>query len=275
MSSDLLTRRRPAPAAGAPVQTGPPMDPRLAARRVEVARDLGRRRRRRLVALAVLTALVVAAVGITRSPALDVDHVRVRGAARSGAPLVAEQAGISEGRAMTSVDLAAATRRIEQLAWVADAHVARRWPGTVDIRITERRAVAVAGEGRGSMLVDREGRILGSATDADAGLPLTGPDPVAQPGAFLAAVRRPLVGVLADLPAALRNQVRRGVLVDGDYALDLDRGTRVLLGDATRLRAKAEGVLALLRRDDPRRVEVIDVTVPGAAALTYAKEAGA
>ncbi|MCU1496524.1 MAG: Polypeptide-transport-associated domain protein FtsQ-type [Acidimicrobiales bacterium] len=271
MSSGVLTRGRP-PAASGPSAPATAMDPRLAARRIEVARDLGRRRRRRLLTLALVTAVVLGVIGVTRSAALDVDHVRITGAARSDAGAVAERAGISRGRAMTSIDIDAATRRIEELPWVADARVARRWPGTVDIEVTERQPVVVAGEGRGSVLVDRDGRILGPASDADVGLPLTGPDPVAQPGAFLPSVRRPLVAVVADLPAPLRDQVRRALLAHGGYALDLDDGTRVLLGDDTRLRAKAEAVLALLRRDDPRALEVIDITVPGAAALTYAKE---
>ncbi|QXC62268.1 FtsQ-type POTRA domain-containing protein [Aquihabitans sp. G128] len=267
MSSGLLTRGGPPSAP----EASPLIDPRLAARRAEVARDRGRRRLRRLLALAVVTVLVLAAVGLTRSTALDVDHVRVAGATHSGADTVRTRAGIPTGRAMTSVDLGAATRRIEELPWVADATVVRHWPGTVAIDVTERVAVAVAGDGPGAVLVDRDGRILGSATGGSLGLPTAGPDPIEGPGSFLPAARRPLVALLADLPVPLRSQVDRGLLVEGGYGLLLDDGIRVDLGGATRLRAKSEAVLGLLQQADRRTLATIDVTVPGAAALTRKK----
>ncbi|CAN5771207.1 hypothetical protein BH10ACT1_BH10ACT1_31770 [soil metagenome] len=270
MSSGLLTRSRTRPAG-----VLEPMDPRLAARRIEVARDRGRRRRRRLIALLAVTLLVLAGVGISRSSALDVDRVRVAGAERSGADLVRERAGISRGRAMTSVDLGAATRRVESLPWVSSARLTRAWPGTVRVEVTERVAAAVAGAGPGAVLVDRHGRILGPAGAADARtLPQVGPDPVEGPGSLLPAARRPLVALLDDLPVELRRRVRTGVLTSGGYGLVLDDGIRVELGAATRLRAKAEAIVSLLDQTD-RPIATIDISVPGAAALTFENEGGA
>ena len=63
MSSGLLTRgpaTRRAPAV--------PMDPRVQARRVEVARDQGRRRRRRLLGVFAVLLVAGGAWGITQSP---------------------------------------------------------------------------------------------------------------------------------------------------------------------------------------------------------------
>ena len=269
MSSGLLTRGGAAPDAPAP------MDPRLAARRVEVARDRGRRRLHRLTALVVVTLLVLAALGATRSSLLDVDSVRIVGADHSDLAQVRERTGIATGRAMTSVDPAAAATRIESLPWVADAQVAKHWPSTVTVTVTERVAVARAGSGPGSVLVDRAGRILGPATAADRSLPEAGPDPIEGPGSFLPAARRPLVRLLAGLPADLRQQVRRGVLGADGYGLVLRDGIRVTLGDATRMRAKSANVLVLLARADRATIASIDITIPGAAALTRKKGGGA
>ena len=76
----------------------PVIDPRLEARRVEVARDNGRRRLRKvLIALTVL--LVLLGLGaLTRSPLLDVDEVVVRGADQVPAATVRTAAGVPLGK---------------------------------------------------------------------------------------------------------------------------------------------------------------------------------
>lgn len=268
MSTGLLTRGRPVAAEL------DDMDPRLRARRIEVARDRGRRRFRRIIALAVLTALVLAGLAVSRSSLLDVDAVQVSGARQSGSDAVLDAAAIDLGRPMTSLDLGAAERRVEALPWVARASVERRWPGTVRIRVVERTAVAVAGTGRGAVLVDRDGRLLGPARAADE-LPAVGPVPAEDVGERLPAARRPVVRLLADLPPELRSEVARGTIGDDGLGLVLHDGIRVRLGDATRLRAKSTAVLALLEQADRPTIATIDVAVPGPAALTRSAPEGA
>lgn len=237
----------------------PAMDPRVRARRIEVARSHGRRRFRRIVALAVVTALVLAALAISRSPLLDVDHVAVRGGVRSGEARVRTAAGIDVGRAMTSVDLGAAVQRVERLPWVARASVVRRWPGTVQVSITERTPVAIVGTGASAVVVDRDGWILGPVGDRDRGLPDAGPDPVEGPGAMVPAEQRPVLAVLAELPEPLRSEVVEGVGGSGRIGLVLRDGIEVRLGDATRLQAKADAVEVLLARAGRRSIATIEV----------------
>jgi cell division protein FtsQ len=273
VSSGVLTRgasrggrREPIPAAS--------MDPRLRARRIEVARDLGRRRLRRAAVLGVLAALVAGGVGVTRSPLLDVDRVQVRGGSRSGADAVRAAVGIPDGRAMVSVDPVAAVGRLERLPWVERATVVRSWPSTVVVRLVERTPVAELGDGADAVLVDRSGRVLGPAADADR-LPSAGPAPVAGPGDRVVAARRPLVRVLADLPPEVRRQVDRGVLTGEGIGLVLTDGIRVRLCDGRRLGAKADALGALLEQADRSTIDTIDLCVPTAAALTRSTGGGA
>ncbi|WP_424811555.1 cell division protein FtsQ/DivIB [Roseococcus sp. YIM B11640] len=95
-----------------------------------------------------------------RGPGLLVQEIRVEG--REFAPREALLAAIatSPGDAMLDFDPAAAKDRLERIAWVEHAHVERRLPGTILIRLTERRAFAIwQREGRFSV-IDREGRIM-------------------------------------------------------------------------------------------------------------------
>jgi len=100
----------------------------------------------------------LAALG--RGPGLSVQEIRIEG--REFAPREALLAaiGIKPGDAMLDFQPAAARQRLEDIAWVETAHVERRLPGTILIRITERRAFAVwQREGRFSV-IDREGRVM-------------------------------------------------------------------------------------------------------------------
>jgi len=186
VSTDLLERRAAARA---------PIEPRLRARRIEVARDQGRRRLRRVLVLLALVAVAAAGVAIVRSPLLDVDRVTVRGT-EAGADAVREASGVVPGDALISIDAGAVADRVEDLPWVAEARVARDWSGTVAISVTPRVPVAVVGSGTGTLL-DAEGVAIGAAPD-DVDLPridADAPDPgeVADESTVLAA------GVLADL----------------------------------------------------------------------------
>src|SRR5205823_6637034 len=80
--------------------------------------------------------------GASRSPLLDVDHVRLTGATHTQLWKIIQTAGPLPGRPMVDVDEAAAAHRIERLPWVADARVRRRWPNTVTIQVRERAPAA-------------------------------------------------------------------------------------------------------------------------------------
>ncbi|UPY38185.1 cell division protein FtsQ/DivIB [Sediminicoccus sp. KRV36] len=95
-----------------------------------------------------------------RGPGLSVQEIRIEG--REFAPREALLAaiGITPGEAMLDFQPQVARQRLEQIAWVESAHVERRLPGTILIRISERRAFAIwQRDGRFSV-IDREGRVM-------------------------------------------------------------------------------------------------------------------
>ncbi len=250
------------------------IDPRIQLRRDQVRADDVRRRRRRFGAFVLLTALVVAAVGVTRSPMLDVDHVRTVGATRTGPDAVRAAARIEIGDPMVSIDLAAAEERIERLPWVAAASVTRDWPGTVRIAVIERVRVATT-DGPFPLLVDREGMILGSAVGTD-GLPSIGPRPSgAVPGDRVPAAMRARVQTVEAMPASLAADVRSVTAGPDGIELVLSDGIVVIVGDAGRLRTKFEVVATRLAQADRGSIATLNVTVPEAAALTRTPTGGA
>lgn len=246
-----------------------PIEPRLRARRIEVARDRGRRRLRRVAILGGIAGGVVALVGVALSPVLDVDRIEVVGAANSGPPAVAAASGISAGDPLVRIDPGAAAARIEALPWVESASVRRDWPGTVQVVVEERVAVGVAGSGAGATLLAADGTVLGPAGDADLPRVSGGRLPV---GAVIDGARLAAVSVLAELPGSLRAEVARaratGTDADPVVTLVLTDGIAVRWGSASQSSAKADALAVLLEQADRPTIDAIDVSVPSAATVT-------
>ena len=95
-----------------------------------------------------------------RGPGLSLQEIRIEGREFAPREALLTAIGITPGEAMLDFNPAVARQRLEQIAWVETAHVERRLPGTILVRITERRAFAVwQREGRFSV-IDREGRVM-------------------------------------------------------------------------------------------------------------------
>lgn len=265
MSTGTLARSGRTRPGSAPV-----IDPRLQARRREVARGKGRRRLRRLVAAVVVVLVGGSAYAATRSSLLDVDHVRLSGVEGDRADAVIRAAAIRRGTPLLDVDAGTVAGRVEALAWVADVSVERRWPGTVALAVTEREAVAVDATGSG---LDVTGRSLGPVAGA-AGLP-TVRDASIDPGQELPAELAPVLDVLAELPAGLGDEVESAALVDDDVELVLVDGIRVRFGPSERHRAKFTALDALLDQADRSSIRAIDLRVPTSPSLTRRAGTGA
>jgi hypothetical protein len=269
------------------------LDPRMRARRIRVRRDAGKRRLRRLtLALAVLAVVVGAAVA-ARSPLLDVDRVEVTGAEQTSAEAVRQAAAVEPGEPLVSVEVEAAARRVEELPWVADATVARRWPSTVEVQVSEREPVALAQvTGAHMALVDAEGRVL--AVERRPDVPGTGTGGGEdggedEPGGEGAPAGLAGLAVLTDVDGA----VVEGGTLDGDarealrvavavaermpgavmsvstgLEAELADGGIIRFGSAEKLEAKVTAAKTVLDQVDLSCLAVLDVRVPGSPALT-------
>lgn len=255
------TLDRPAPPA--------PIDPRIRARRIEVARGEGRRRLRRLADAAVVGTVALGFLAALWSPLLDVDEVRISGAERSGADVIADHADIEVGDQLVSVDLGAAGARIAELPWVAEVSLRRGVDGVVAIEVTERVPVAVVPTSTGPHLVDRDGRILAPAAAMEELGPLTaldGVDAQPVPGRYLddraEAALRVAARLAEDLPGAL------ATLGGDDLSGRLAQGGTVRFGDASQLDAKVRSLRTVLDQVDLTCLAVLDLRLPGSPVLT-------
>jgi cell division protein FtsQ len=197
----------------------------------------------------------LAALG--RGPGLAVQEIRVEG--REFTPREALQAAIAiqPGEPMLDFDPQAAKQRLEQIAWVADAHVERRLPGTILVRITERRAFAIWQKDGRFSVIDREGRVM--ATDR---LQAFGPLPLVV-GAGAERFAAPMVDLLRATPE-IADRVEAIVRVsERRWNLRLTNGADVLLPEGHESQAMAR--LAELHARDKlldRPLAAVDMRLP-------------
>lgn len=247
------------------------IDPRIRARRIEVQRDVGRRRLRRLVDLGLVLAVAAAFVGALRSPLLDVEELRIGGAGRTGVDAVVQAAGISVGDQLMDLRPQAIGRRIAALPWVLEVTVDRGLGGVVEVSVVERTPVAILGQGAEAVLVDGLGRILapvGDAPEAASSLvTVVGLPEDLDPGAFLPSGALDALEVATRLAAVVPGTVAE-VVVGDDLVARLVDGGEVRLGDATRLAAKLRSLETVLTQVDLTCLAVVDVRAPGSPVLT-------
>lgn len=246
------------------------MDPRIRERRVAVRRDEGRRRLRLLLAAAGVVAAVGLAYGVTRSPLLDVDRVRVLGATNTPVADVDRAGGLDAKPQLADLDPAAVAARVERLPWVERAVVVRHWPGTVDVTIVERVPSAVLPAAAGGWaVVDRSGRVLAGAAEPPPGLVQVTAAAAPAPGEVVAEDVRSALAVLDALPPSLSERVN-GLTVAEDGTVDVHAtGLPVIhFGPPTQIRPKLVALATLVARTDLRGAGAIDVRVPTAPVLT-------
>ena len=245
-------------------------DPRISRRRQAVART----KRRRTIALsAFVAALVLSVWAAVWSPLLRVDRVEVVGERSAMARRVRDATGLTEADNLLLVSTSAVADRVEGLPWVADARVERRLPGTVRIRITERRPAIVLDLGTGAWTIDDRGRVLEGGRVSKRLPTLSGPTAIGsiRPGDEL---RVPEVtGALRawrSLPRPVRARVVALFAPTRErLTFALDDETIVRYGAPEHLGAKNSVLVALLRsiRAEGRSVSYIDVRVPTNPAL--------
>ena len=250
----------------------PAIDPRLRQRRIEVRRQEGRRRLRRLLVALGVAALLALLWALTYSSLADVDRVVVQGAGHTTVADIRSAAAIGRGQPMAYLDTRGAARRIEALPWVASARVRRDLPGTVRITVVERVPVAASPlDGGGWRLLDSEGHALGDVSGLPDGvLVMNGPDEPVAIGQVAGEQQLAAIEATTVLPQPLKQHV--GAVVwseDGIIDLQLAPAGTIRLGPPTDLPAKYLAALAVLDKLGPdATIGVLDVRAPEAPVLS-------
>jgi cell division protein FtsQ len=131
----------------------------------------GRRRRVRTRSLwrvlrIAAIAVVLAGTGVWAAgaavdlPWLRVQHIRVRGNERVHAGEAAALLEGMTGQSLLTVDLERWRAKLFASAWVADATLRRRLPGTIDVELRERVPMGIARAGTALFLVDAAGTVI-------------------------------------------------------------------------------------------------------------------
>jgi cell division protein FtsQ len=119
----------------------------------------------RVAKIAALVGLVAgagswAAGAAADLPWLRVQHIRVHGNQRVHAGEIAALLEGMTGQNLLSVDLDRWRSRLFASAWVADATLRRRLPGTIDVEVRERLPMGIARAGTDLFLVDAAGTVI-------------------------------------------------------------------------------------------------------------------
>ena len=102
----------------------------------------------------------------TRSDWLRIRTVRFRGLVRATADELVQLSPVKPGDPLLRADLGAAERAMGRHPWVRRVEAHRRWPPSLEVEVTERRAAALV-DLAGLYLVDEEGNVFKRAATGD------------------------------------------------------------------------------------------------------------
>ncbi|WP_414944201.1 cell division protein FtsQ/DivIB [Amycolatopsis sp. cmx-11-32] len=217
-----------------------------------------REMRRRWVALLSVLTVVAVVYLLWFSSMLGVRQVDVAGANSVPADQIRAAAAVPDQKPMLRLDTDDIRDRVAQMPGIATVDVSRSWPGTLEITVTERAAIAFFDSGPGGdgvHLVDGGGVVFKTVKERPTGLPelklplVSADDPVT----------RAVTGVLGVIPQQLSKQVTTATAkTPGSVEFALADGKTVRWGTSADTERKAKVLAALLTREG----KVFDVSAP-------------
>ncbi len=242
--------------------------PRIRERLEAVEDEQTRRRSRRFFAVMTIALLALMAVGITRSPLLDVDEIRIIGATTTGPNALRAVAGIEPGTALVGLDLASAEQRLLAMPEVASVTSTRSWDGLVTLEVVERRRVANIVTAEGTLVVAEDGMVVALDDAADPMLPsIAGAMFTSPVGALVPIELTDGIATAAALPsdiARVTDHIRVG---SASVSLVFVGGGMAEMGDARDLEAKFDAVRAFIAQVNLGCLETLDVRAPSVPVL--------
>ncbi len=206
------------------------------------------------------------------SPLLRVSEVKVVGGQNTSSDDVSEAAGLGSDDHLLTVSTKDIEADTEALPWVKTAQVDRVLPGTIRVKIVERRPALTLSIGAAVWMVDASGRVLGPGRAGEGKPTLAGVDVdgVVPGRAVGSAAAADALTAWRSFSPAMRAEVQ------AIFAPTLERitfvlmsGTQVRYGAAEELQAKNAVLRAILSRlaAEGRTPAYIDVRVPAHPAV--------
>ena len=237
----------------------------------------------RVVKVVVLVGLFAGAVSWAVAAAVDlpwlrVQQVRVHGNQRVHAGEVAALLEGMTGQSLLAVDLDRWRARLFASAWVADATLRRRLPGTIDVELRERVPMGIARAGADLFLVDAAGTVIDEYGPryADCDLPIID-GIIVTPVSVPPAIDRPRGQLVSRLMSELRTRpelARRISQIDAvnvhDVHVILDGDPAVYASARPSSWSASTGTSACRRRCGSRCRTSITWTCASASACTSA-----
>ncbi|MBW4091316.1 MAG: FtsQ-type POTRA domain-containing protein [Proteobacteria bacterium] len=188
---------------------------------------------------------------------MRVSHIVIEGRANTPEPVLRAALDVRIGEPIMGVSISKAQARIERLSWVDHATVERRLPGTIVVRLIERRPFAIWQDHGTFTLIDRAGNVVTNRNVADfRTLPL-----VVGPGAPEAAAR--LIDALNAAPDIARRMEAAVRVADRRWNLLLKSGLTVRLPEG-HVVAAITRLVALDQKFDllDRPLRFVDLRLP-------------
>lgn len=253
-----------------PAAPGSSMDVWRAARarrkalRAEIRRFTQRSRRRRIIWLSTLGAVVLlvgGSVAAAYSPLFAVQRITVTGATTIDPAVIEGALDDQLGTPLALVDTSEVKAALLAFPLIETYALEARPPHDLTVRIVERTPIGVIQSGAGFTLVDAAGVALSTTADRPAGQPLVEVEGGVDSSAFRSAGL-----VVRALPADIRRQLTgvRASTAD-DVTLTLDSGLTVVWGSQEDSGLKALALSAALVKNPD--ASSIDVTSPDVAVV--------